>query len=194
MKANDSASDLISKLKTKDELIAARNKTLTETQRQNTITSIEKLHREKKVEILEFRLEQESKLVDFKEKALKEAQSYIDEKITGLNASVKSAQNIAESLYDESKKFPDDKELKQQAALAAADYFSRLAERNDIELSSKNVLTASLEHELTLARNSLKKLFDKKLTELDKEKSTKIAKAKAISYLQLHLPKNPLKR
>lgn len=179
--ANDAASDLLSKLKTKDERLAERNKTLTEVQRQNTISTIEKLYHEKKLEMLKFRLKQESKLADFKEKTLETAQSYINEKIVGLEASVSSAEKIAESLYNESKKFPDDKELKQQAALAAADYFGRLAERNDIELSSKNDLTTSLNQEITLTRANLKKIFDKKLTELDSEKSKKVEAAEQIS-------------
>ncbi len=164
-------------------ILEQRDKDLAQTlnKRQNTLKAssknkIEKSFLESKLAILELK----SKAIDDIEKlyqdTLKGKESNLNEEFKDLNNRVDEAEKQAESLHRESVKFPNDKELRLQAAQAAAGYFGKLTKANRIKENTEKKFKDALLKEKSKAELDLEKTIESKVAELEQEKSIYIAK------------------
>lgn len=91
---------------------------------------------------------------------------------------VSVAEQQVESLFRESKKFPNDKTLELQAAKAAADYFGRLNSANSMGVNAQNTCIKKLQTEMLNAENKLKKfrvVEENKVYQVAKNEMAKIS-------------------
>ena len=109
--------------------------------------------------------------------------SLVDAEVKSLKGSVNLAEQQAENLLTESKKYPDDKTLQLQAAKAAADYFGRLYSTNNIGLKAKKLCVDRLKIEKSNAEDKVKDFQTTQEVKLAEFLKSKINEISAIKFI-----------
>lgn len=170
---NNEANKIITQLKQKDQQITDSHKTLATFYNSAQNTLLESIYLKQKVLLLEHQQAAKNELKDIYIKALKELKIIASKELISVHISVDSAEKIALSLQQESKKFPNDKELKYQATKAAADYFGRLTKLNAIEQDSLAKAEQAFAIELASAEDKLTNVILNKLNSLQEKNKEK---------------------
>ena len=109
--------------------------------------------------------------------------SLVNEEVKSLTGLTNLAEQQAENLLTESKKFPDDKTLQLQAAKAAADYFGRLYSTNNIGLKAKKLCVDRLKIEKTHSEYKVKDFQTTQEGKLAESLKNKINEISAIKFI-----------